>query len=98
MYYVYVLQSEKDGRFYLGYSSDLKARLRSHNAGYNKSTKYSKWRLVYYEAYQSESYARGREASLKHNERMRSFVYKRIKASLNEEQFSGGRSCKLKPR
>ncbi len=98
MYYIYVLQAEIDGRFYLGCSSNLRSRLKAHNARQNKSTKYSKRKLVYYEAYQSESYARLREASLKHNERMRSFVYKRIKASLNEEQFGGGGSPELKPR
>ena len=84
MFYVYVIQAEVDQRFYLGYSSDLKRRVKAHNQGANKSTKYSQWRLVYYEAYQSESYARQREASLKRNERMRSFLYKRIKASLLE--------------
>ena len=84
MFYVYVLQAEADQRFYLGYSSDLKRRVEAHNRGKNKSTKYSKWRLVYYEAYLSERYARQREASLKRNERMRSLLYKRIKASLEE--------------
>ena len=92
MNYVYVLEAEKDHRFYLGHSSDLRKRLETHNAGKNRSTKYSKWRLVYYEAYRSLEYARQREASLKRNERMRSLLYKRIKTSLEAEQFSGGGS------
>ena len=92
MNYVYVLEAETDHRFYLGYSSDLRTGLESHNAGKNQSTKYSKWRLVYYEAYRSLEYAREREASLKRNQRMRKLLYTRIKASMEAEQFSGGGS------
>ncbi len=85
MYCIYVLQAEKDEKFYLGYSADLKKRVKSHNSGQSKSTRYSRWRLVYYEAYQSKIYAKRRESSLKRNERMRSFLYNRIKESLNAE-------------
>jgi len=31
MYYIYVLKSEKDESLYLGYSSDLKSRIKQHN-------------------------------------------------------------------
>ncbi len=92
MYYVYVLQSVTTDRHYLGYSSDLKERLKAHNEGNNRSTRHSQWRLVYYEAYTSAPYARQREASLKRNERMRSLLYKRIEASMKTEPFSGGGS------
>jgi putative endonuclease len=37
--YVYVLRSLKDGEFYTGFSSDLKARLATHEAGQVPSTK-----------------------------------------------------------
>ncbi len=33
MYSVYILYSEKCGRFYVGYSADVSARLERHNAG-----------------------------------------------------------------
>ena len=36
MYYTYVLQSEKDGSYYIGYTRQLQKRIRQHNAG--KST------------------------------------------------------------
>ncbi|MDP3741280.1 MAG: GIY-YIG nuclease family protein, partial [bacterium] len=36
MYYVYILQSEKDKSFYTGYTTDLKARLKDHNAKGNR--------------------------------------------------------------
>ncbi len=39
MFYVYILQSEKDKKFYVGYSEDLEMRLRLHNNGRIKSTK-----------------------------------------------------------
>lgn len=33
MYYVYILQSQKDGSRYIGVTTDLKRRLQEHNAG-----------------------------------------------------------------
>ena len=34
MHYVYLIESEKDpARTYIGYTDDLKQRLRDHNAG-----------------------------------------------------------------
>lgn len=32
-YYVYVLKSEKDGNNYVGYSKDLRKRLKEHEQG-----------------------------------------------------------------
>ena len=39
MYYTYVLQSEVDHQFYVGYSKDIKLRFERHNNGYIESTK-----------------------------------------------------------
>ncbi len=83
MFYVYVIQSTKDAaRFYLGYSADLKQRIASHNVGKNKSTKFTKWKLVYYEAYLTETSARKRESKLKRNTNMRRYLMDRIKEGL----------------
>lgn len=38
MYYVYVLQSQKDNLFYTGFTNDLQKRLSQHNDGKVKST------------------------------------------------------------
>jgi hypothetical protein len=38
-YYVYVLRSEKDSNFYVGYSNDLRRRLKAHQNGRVESTK-----------------------------------------------------------
>ena len=50
MNYVYVLQSLKDNKFYVGWTTNLKLRLIQHNKGYVDSTKIRKpLKLVYYE-------------------------------------------------
>ena len=33
MYYIYVLQSEKDNAFYVGFTKDLKLRFEQHSKG-----------------------------------------------------------------
>lgn len=63
---MYVLLSLKDGKLYIGYSTDVRQRVRFHNFGLNTSTKYRRpLKLVYYEAYSSEKDARRREKFLK---------------------------------
>ena len=64
MFYLYVLRGE-DGRHYVGYTSDLKKRFEQHQGGLNSSTRYQRWRLVYYEDYEREDLARERERKLK---------------------------------
>ncbi|MBI2459690.1 MAG: GIY-YIG nuclease family protein, partial [Parcubacteria group bacterium] len=39
MYYTYILKSLKDGRRYIGYTSNILVRLQFHNSGINPSTK-----------------------------------------------------------
>ncbi len=66
MYYVYVLLSERDGMFYIGFTADLKRRLKEHQTGKNKSTKARlPIRLVYYEAHLSKADAMRRERYFK---------------------------------
>ena len=83
MYYVYVLYSkERERKFYIGFTRDVEQRLLSHNAGRNRSTKGSRWELVYYEAYASKQDARCRERSLKkHGQSLRA-LKERIDGSL----------------
>ena len=84
MYYIYVIQNlDNSEDFYLGFSRDLRRRVRSHNSGKNASTKGKKWRLVYYEAYSSESVARNRERKLKHDGRVKRFLMQRIKSQFD---------------
>ena len=66
MYYVYVLQSEKDGNFYVGYSTDLEKRVKFHEGGRVKSTeKRRPLKLIYYEACVNQEDAVEREKYLK---------------------------------
>lgn len=66
MFYVYVLESEKNGSWYVGYSNNLRRRFKEHNQGLNFSTKrYRPWKLIYYEAGLNEKDAVRREGWLK---------------------------------
>ena len=66
MYYIYVLQSEKHGCYYIGYTAGIKKRLQSHNLGYVLSTKnYRPWKLFYWEKFDNEIDAIRRERQLK---------------------------------
>ena len=59
MTYVYMLQSiAQPGRFYVGLTADLKARLAAHNLGQSTHTaKFAPWRLVTYVAFSDHSKA-----------------------------------------
>lgn len=66
MYYTYILQSKKDKKFYIGYTNNLKKRLKEHNAGKVASTKNRlPLLLVYYEACLNQQDATHREKYLK---------------------------------
>jgi len=66
MFYVYILQSFKDKKFYIGYSSDLKRRLEEHKTGGSKSTKCRlPFKLFYYETHTSKKDAQRRERYFK---------------------------------
>lgn len=66
-FYVYLLESLlAKGRLYIGYTSDLKKRVKEHNDGLNFSTKpYLPWQLIYYEACLNGKDAKRREHYLK---------------------------------
>ncbi len=65
-YYVYVLQSEKDGKKYTGYTSDLRARLERHNKGHVPATKRRRpFKLIYFEGCLNQQDATHREKYLK---------------------------------
>ncbi|MFC5682658.1 GIY-YIG nuclease family protein [Flavobacterium sp. MAHUQ-51] len=65
-YYVYVLESQKDGRLYKGHTSDIDKRIKEHNSGKTKSTKaYKPWNLVYFEVFNTREEAVLREKYFK---------------------------------
>ncbi len=65
MYCVYLLQ-DPGGRWYIGYTTNLRRRLSEHARGHNVSTAHrSPLRLIYFEAYLDKFDALGREKFLK---------------------------------
>jgi len=51
-FYVYILQSETTGRYYVGQTEQLKARLAYHNANYSLALRNrGPWKLVYSETH-----------------------------------------------
>ena len=66
MFFVYILKSKKEKSLYIGYTNDLRKRIKEHNLGLVRSTKSRKpFYLVYYEAYYSKQDAVYREHNLK---------------------------------
>ncbi|MFH1384776.1 MAG: GIY-YIG nuclease family protein [Candidatus Omnitrophota bacterium] len=83
MYYTYVLRSEKDNRFYTGFTSDLRKRFRQHNEGSIVATKKRKpFVLIYYEACLHKEDAVMREKYLKTGMGKR-FIKNRLKRFLS---------------
>ena len=65
MFCVYILESEVNGRFYIGYSEQPDRRLLEHNSGKVKSTRpYRPWKKVYVEDFPTETEAMRREKVL----------------------------------
>ena len=67
MHYVYLIRSLADSmQTYVGYSTDLKTRLRTHNAGGSPHTgKHRPWQLVTYLAFSEKTLALEFERYLK---------------------------------
>ena len=66
MYFVYVLQSRKDGSLYTGFTNNVDRRVKNHNSGLNVSTRLKgPWLLIYSESYIIKEDALGREKFLK---------------------------------
>lgn len=55
MYYFYILQSLKNQKLYLGYTSDLRKRLKSHNQKQNKASKSNApFELIFYSGFKNQ--------------------------------------------
>jgi putative endonuclease len=77
MYYVYILKHPSEDRIYIGFSTDLRSRMKRHQSVPRN------WHLAYYEAYASEADARARERRLKHYGNVQQLLKKRIMGSRN---------------
>ena len=82
-FYVYILQSTKDGIWYTGYTNDLRKRFTEHQTGKSTWTKgRGPFTLIYYEACLHEQDARSRELYLKSGMGKR-YVRNRLKRFLS---------------
>ncbi len=79
MIYVYILQSQEFiDRFYVGVTTDLRARLKKHNAGeVSHTSKYAPWAIKTYVAFSDENQAYAFEKYLK-SPSGRAFAKKRL--------------------
>jgi len=82
-YYVYVLTSETDNSWYIGYTFNLKERINQHNSGKTITTKKRQpWRIIYYEVSFNRVDAIAREKYLKSGMGRR-YLKNRLKNQLN---------------
>lgn len=65
-YYVYILLSQRDNKFYIGLTTNLKKRLQEHARGDVRSTRKRRYlKLIHYEYFISKKDAEAREKFLK---------------------------------
>ena len=66
MYYFYVLRFIKNGKFYYGFSDNLKQRIKDHKSGKsNFTSRNGPFDLIFYEAYANKHDARDAEKYFK---------------------------------
>ena len=82
-FYTYLLQSVHSGKFYIGFTDNLKVRLEKHNRGEVYWTKrFMPWRLIYFEGCLSKEDALMREKQLKRFAKGFSQLKRRLKLTL----------------
>lgn len=85
-FYVYVLESDVKGDWYVGFTTDLRRRAEEHNKGQNRSTKSrSSWQVIYYEAHANKLDALRREKYLKTTPGRRA-LRRMLREYINEER------------
>ena len=65
MHYVYMLHSDRLGKYYVGRTENISKRLEDHNAGRSTYTKRGRpWALVYEESFEEKADAVAREKEI----------------------------------
>ena len=79
-FYIYILKSTKGKAVtYVGYTKNLKNRLKLHNKGKGaKFTRGRKWRLIYKEKLMTKRTAMSREYFIKKNRKFRNFIIRKF--------------------
>ena len=76
-YFVYLIGTYKKSKLttYVGYTNNLKRRLKKHNSGKGaKFTRGRKWRIIYKETYNNKRKAMSREHEIKKNTNFRNLL------------------------
>lgn len=90
-FYVYVLESLKDGKRYIGYTNNLKKRIEEHKKGLSFSTKSrSPLKLIYFEGCLNQEDAKRREDYLKGTQGRRFLGLRLIQYKRQKETFGSG--------
>ena len=64
--YIYILQSDKDSKYYIGSCTNVEARLKFHNSGLQRSTRNRiPFRMIYTEEFPDKHSALIREKQIK---------------------------------
>ena len=85
-HYVYMIRSVKKGnvKTYVGYTINLKNRLKMHNSGKGaKSTRGRKWKIIFKKAYKNKNLALKAEYYFKKNYIMRKKIIERYEFNLS---------------
>ena len=79
-FYVYVLGTKKKPfKTYVGWTKDVRKRLKKHNLGLGaKFTRGRKWKLLYFESLKSKSKAMAREYQIKKDRKLRKIIKSKI--------------------
>jgi putative endonuclease len=76
MYFVYILYSEKNDRYYVGHTANIEQRLLEHNSGLNFSTKpFIPWILLGFVAKETKSQATILELKVKNLNKQRKLAF-----------------------
>ena len=88
-YYTYIIKSLKNNKYYTGFTSDLKKRLREHNMGKKGSWTRGKgpYKILYFEACRHIEDALARELFLKSGMGKR-YIHNRLKNFLIKDDES----------
>ena len=81
-YFVYVLSSKLRSKriTYVGYTNNLKRRLKLHNKGKGaKFTRGRQWKIIYSEKYETKNEAKSREYYIKKNRQFRNLIKDKFK-------------------
>src|SRR3990167_1945286 len=101
MFYVYLLQSEKDSSYYIGQTANVFDRLIRHNSRRVSSTRArAPWKLLGFEEYLTRNEARWREHQIKNSyTKKKSFIMQfSPHSSVDRARASGARDRGSTPR